>query len=193
MIVEAIKRALERMDMRYCALSQIDHAADPEPIEYSKYLERPFAYEFYHQFRKLLDEGKLELGSSVIQGEVDKRYQHLFEDGRVPDFILHTPNCRTQNLAVIEFKLASVSSEQLVHDFQKLVEFKRVLKYEHVIEVVIGRTLPMKRAWKNIDSLSSSSGEAIRVFGYDVEREGARVVDRTVLYGSNDVNPLASI
>ncbi len=118
-IIEVIEEALSNIDAKYCDLSRIDYSQTSSNgyLETKKFLERPFAYEFYHQFRKLIDDGKIELGSSVIQGEVDKRYQHIMELEKIPDFIIHTPNCREKNLAVIEFKLASNNGEPLKNNF----------------------------------------------------------------------------
>ncbi len=76
--IKAIKLALENMDQNYCNLSQIDYnkikIMKPFIIYLSKekYLERPFAYEFYHQLRRLLDEGEVDFGGPIIQAEVGK-------------------------------------------------------------------------------------------------------------------------
>ncbi len=61
MVILAIKTALENMDKKYCKLSQIDYSnvrvneSTKKYLMEEKYLERPFAYEFYHQLRKLMD------------------------------------------------------------------------------------------------------------------------------------------
>jgi len=53
MVVKAIKKALENMDKKYCTLSQIDYSrikmseSNKKCLRKEKYLERPFAYEFY--------------------------------------------------------------------------------------------------------------------------------------------------
>lgn len=55
-----------------------------------KILERPFAYEFYHQFRKRWDPGSIvSIVSSdvVIQAEVDKRYQNIPKLGDLAKYI----------------------------------------------------------------------------------------------------------
>lgn len=102
--------ALRNIDMNYCRLSRIDYS-DSDKFEFlkkEKYLERPFAYEFYHQLRKLVEQKAVDFGGSFIQAEVDKSYQHYFPTGKIPDFIIHVPNNPlTENLAILEFKLAS--------------------------------------------------------------------------------------
>ena len=81
MVIDAIKMALEEMDREYCMLSQIDYRrlevneSIRKNLSKEKYLERPFAYEFYHQLRKLMDSGEVDFGGPIIQAEVDKNYQ----------------------------------------------------------------------------------------------------------------------
>ncbi|MFQ6116117.1 MAG: hypothetical protein ACE5NG_18810, partial [bacterium] len=151
-VIVAIETALEKMDKKYCTLSQTDYSAIDdaikETVSKSKYLERPIAYEFYHQLRKLIDEGIVYLGGPIIQAEVDKRYQHCFENGKIPDFIIHAPNSG-QNLAVIEFKLAT-NFGTIESDIEKLLEFKEnpLLKYVHGIEVIVGNTEHLTNARK---------------------------------------------
>jgi len=134
-----------------------------------KYLERPFAYEFYHQLRKLIDNGGVDFGGPVIQAEVDKRYQHYFKNGKIPDFIIHVPNTR-QNLAVIEFKLAT-NLGSLEHDFEKLVEFKNNegLKYMHVIEVIIGNETSLRNAKRYIMGLNKSKLKGITIIEFNTD------------------------
>jgi len=174
-VIEAIETALTNMDPHYCSLSQIDYSKLDlrRRLETEKYLERPFAYEFYHQFRKLIDEGRFDFGDSVIQGEVDKRYQHILDLGKIPDFILHTPNSTVENLAVIEFKLASNSGKPLEDDLKKLVAFKRVTdtRYKNLVEVIIGNSEELKQAWKRVNDLSKAIGEEISVITYDVDKK----------------------
>jgi len=94
MIIEAIKLALENMDQNYCKLSKKDYneieVTFKNQLKQEKYLERPIAYEFYHQLRKLIDINCVDFGGPLIQAEVDKTYQHCFENGKMPDFIIHS-------------------------------------------------------------------------------------------------------
>ena len=175
MVILAIKTALENMDKKYCKLSQIDYSnvrvneSTKKYLMEEKYLERPFAYEFYHQLRKLMDSGDVDFGGPVIQAEVDKRYQHCFKNGKIPDFIIHVPNTR-QNLAVIEFKLAS-NFYSLEHDFEKLIQFKNNedLKYKYVIEVIIGNETSLRNAKKYIIQLNKSEVEEITIIEFNTD------------------------
>lgn len=176
MAIRAIKTALEKMDRKYCTLSQIDYSrigvndSIREHLKEEKYLERPFAYEFYHQLRKLMDSGDVDFGGPIIQAEVDKRYQHCFEKGKTPDFIIHVPSNTNKNLAVIEFKLATNLSN-IKGDFEKLVEFRKTpeLKYEYLIEVIIGNSISLESAKRQIMQLNKSDGEEILIIEFDTD------------------------
>jgi len=174
-VIVAVKTALEKMNKKYCRLSQVDYSGIGVNESLSgllaenKYLERPFAYEFYHQIRKLMDEGDLDLGGPIIQAEVDKRYQHCFKNGKIPDFILHVPNTH-HNLAVIEFKLAT-NLGGIKYDLEKLIEFKKNedLKYTYVIEVIIGNRAPLKSAKEHIKQLNKPRGEEIIIIEFNTD------------------------
>lgn len=156
-IIEATKMALEKMDRNYCTLSQIDYSkvkkVPIEKLKNEKYLERPFAYEFYHQLRKLMDCSVVDFGRRIIQAEVDKRYQHCFEKGKIPDFIIHIPDRKDKNFAVLEFKLTS-NLDNIEDDFEKLIEFRKnlELEYEHIVEVIIGSKESLKKAKTDIEA-----------------------------------------
>jgi len=173
MVILAIKTALENIDKKYCKLSQIDYSrlrtneSTKKFLEKEKYLERPFAYEFYHQLRKLIDSGDVNFGGPVIQAEVDKKYQKCFKNGKIPDFIIHVPNTQ-KNLAVIELKLAS-SFRKLKGDFKKLVEFKnnKDLKYAFAIEIIIGNHTFLKKAKEYIFGMEKTRGEEITIIDYN--------------------------
>lgn len=146
MLVSAVKHALEKMDRRFLELSGlifneytgalIRQLGETE----EKLLERPYAYEFYHQIRSLWD-NRSELvapfADVVIQGEVDKGYQAIPDLDRIPDFLLHRPNSDARNFGVIEVKLATFAHD-IERDFNKFVSFRNRRGYEHFVEIVIG-------------------------------------------------------
>lgn len=178
-VIGAIKMALEKMDKKYCTLSQIDYSKIDEsirkPIAEEKYLERPFAYEFYHQLRKLMDSGNVDFGGPIIQAEVDKRYQHCFINGKIPDFIIHvpSPSNTNKNLAVIEFKLATNLEGKcgIEHDIKKLVEFRKNehLQYTCAIEVIIGSENSLESAKERIGQLNKTQGEEIIIIEFNTD------------------------
>jgi hypothetical protein len=182
-VIEAIKMALEKIEKRYISLSQKDYSkviANPSLVERfseDKVLERPFAYEFYHQFRNLINKGIVDFGSPIIQAEVDKTYQHCFENndtstkkGKIPDFLVHLPDKSEQNLAVVEFKLAT-NLAKIESDLSKLVEFKtnKHLHYDYGVEVIIGDSESLKKAKANIEKLEKTEGEEIWIVYFNTD------------------------
>jgi hypothetical protein len=164
--------ALERMNRHYVDFSKIYYSEVNEDIRElamkSKYLERPFAYEFYHALRELIEQEKVNIGGRVIQAEVDKRYQHYFSTGVIPDFIIHEPNNTKRNFAVIEFKLASNTSE-LKKDFRKFEGFKSFLNYENAIEIIIGDSDEIRKATGTIKEITTKEGEEITIILFNTD------------------------
>ncbi len=175
-VIEPIKLALNNMNKNFCKLSKIDYKyveATNGLIDYlkrEKYLERPFAYEFYHQLRKLIDDGDLDFGGPIIQAEVDKNYQHCFKNGKMPDFIIHLPDFNI-NLAVIEFKLATRTKKDIKDDFIKIVKFKTYprLRYTYGIEVILGKKRSLAIRRKDINKLNGTEGEEIIIIEFDTD------------------------
>lgn len=85
----------------------------------------------------------------AIQGEVLKRYQEIREITHMPDFLFHVPNSKC-NLMVVEIKLASSTKEELKDDLDKLARFRRVLRYETLVEILIGSNKQLSRAEKKV-------------------------------------------
>ena len=167
MIVNAVKLCLENMNKKFVDLSRLkfDELNNrlKETLQEQKIQERPFAYEFYHQFRKLCDSRSI-LGivsaDVVIQAEVNKTYQQIPDLKKIPDFLLHRPNTN-ENFAVIEFKLTS-NIDEIEKDFKKLIAFKYELNYEYLIEIIIGDENSLKNAKERIySSLNDPNGEKI--------------------------------
>ncbi len=175
-VIEAVKLALKNMNQDYCKLSKLVYekieASDSiiKILKKEKYLERPFAYEFYHQLRRLLDKGDVDFGGPIIQAEVDKRYQQCFERGKMPDFIIHSPNSK-KNIAIIEFKLATRVKESIKDDFIKIVEFKTnsYLKYSYGIEVLLGPKHALENRRKDIYDWNKKEGEEIIIIEFDTD------------------------
>jgi len=175
-VLKAVKLALENMNQDYCKLSKLVYdnieASDSiiKILKKEKYLERPFTYEFYHQLRRLLDEGGVDFNGRIIQAEVDKRYQQCFENGKIPDFIIHSPNSK-RNIAIIEFKLAARVKEDIKKDFKKIVKFKTNsdLRYSYGVEVLIGTKNSLKNRRKEINDWNKISGEEILIIEFDTD------------------------
>lgn len=171
MLIDVIKEALEKMDPKYCKLSYLDYKNTdfPELLSKAKYLERPFAYEFYHQLRRLIENNRVNFGGALVQVEVDKRYQHIPAVEDIPDFIIHLPNSPKNNIAVIEFKLASQKVGDIKDDLDKLVKFQGPhLMYDHIVEVIIGSKKELELRRGPLRSKVQSLKEPITLVEFDV-------------------------
>ena len=171
-LIMTIKLALENLDRRYSVLSQMDYSMiAPGSLRIhlaeKKYLERPFVYEFYHQVRKLMDKGDVDFGGPIVQAGICQDYQHCFENGKIPDFIIFVPNLN-RNLGVIEFRLAS-NPTQIKYELAKLAEFRRELGYRYVIEVLVGSKTVLKDIKEYLTKLSEPDGEKIMIVEFDTD------------------------
>jgi len=178
-LINGIKKALENMEQKFTDLSRLkfdDVDKDlKEKLQEQKIQERPFAYEFYHQFRKFYDDGSIKdfISEDIIpQAEVHKGYQKIPNLNRMPDFILHKTGF-SKNLAVIEFKLAS-NLNQIDDDFEKLTKFRKVgpsysVEYEYLIEVIIGNPSSLNKAGEYIRQLWDPTGEDIIVIEFNAD------------------------
>ncbi len=99
------------MDHCFTDLSRLKFDEIPrklkEKLLEQKIQERPFAYEFYHQFRKLWDSGCVNMllpHDIVIQAEVNKSYQNIPNLKTISDFLFHKSSSNERNFAVVEFK-----------------------------------------------------------------------------------------
>ncbi len=178
MPINATIQSLNNMDKKYCRPSQMDYSnlnkipkGIVENLKEEKYFERLFAYEFYHQFRILVQNGKVDFGGAVLHAEVPKEYQRCFEKGKgkIPDFILHVPD-HSLNLAVLEFKLAT-NLGKIDHDFDKLLDFRKndALKYKNIIEVIIGDTKQLEKATEIIKGHNKENGEILTIIYFNTE------------------------
>lgn len=174
MLVNAIKLCLENMDKKFVDLSRLkfDELSGEliEKLKKQKIQERPFAYEFYHQFRKLWDSGSILTivpTEVVIQAEVNKAYQRMPNLEKIPDFLLHKPNSNdNKNFAVIEFKLAS-NIGGVKADIEKLVTFKCALGYSYLVEIIIGDENSLKNAKEHIKQLNNPNGKEIIIIEFN--------------------------
>jgi hypothetical protein len=157
------------MDRRFLELSGLVFNPDTDELlrqlgeTEEKLLERPFAYEFYHQMRCLWD-NRSELvapfADVVIQGDVDKGYQAIRGLDRIPDFLLHSPNSDERNFAVIEVKLAAFARD-IERDLDKFVAFRNRRGYRHFVEIVIGHETGLRRV--NLAGLNQTGNRLVEI------------------------------
>lgn len=165
-------KALESMDRNYCNVSKLNYNNSDSQmtiklLNKKKYLERPFAYEFYHQLRKLIEKSQTIFGDKVFQAEVNKHYQHCFENGKVPDFLIHKKNEDSENFCVIEFKIIRVrnrnndnysNKKDIINDFYKLIKFKKntYLKYKNLYSILIGDEKNIETICEEINNIKKN-------------------------------------
>jgi len=187
-LLDCVQDALSRMDGRYTSLSRLRFDGLSldivEELKKQKIQERPFAYEFYHQFRKFWDDPQQcpdILRPFVIQGEVNKSYQDIPHLQKCPDFLIHLPGHPEQQyqVAVIEFKLATNLGD-LRYDLEKLVAFGAVLNYQWLIEVLIGEPQDLAHALEAAQLLAANShGEHCRnihIVGFETRNRSTIVI-----------------
>lgn len=191
MLVDAVKYALEKMDRRFLELSRLRFDPFTDELLHrlgetpEKLLERPYAYEFYHQMRTLWD-NRSELVASfadvVIQGEVDKGYQTIQGLDRIPDFLLHRPHSNDRNFAVIEVKLAAFAN-RIEQDFDKFVSFRNRRAYEHFVEIIVGHAAELQQV--DVDRFNQVGHRVVEVAVIFFNADTWQATDRRI----NRINP----
>lgn len=109
--------ALQGVDERY--FSWIDEVSTKNPDEETM-IERVFCYEFYHQFRKIM-ERKGKYGNLIFNGEIRKDGIN-FLDTTFPDFVLHAGQNNFNNQeCIIEVKTKkNITNKDFIKDIFKL-------------------------------------------------------------------------
>lgn len=116
----------------------------------SRYQERTFCYELYHQLRKRLENinGNTWPKDILLQSEWTKFNIHPFlvniykvknlNKEFMPDFLLHTPDDSTNQLVVMEVKTnPNVPFKDVKYDLLKIQKFIQYYKYQQGIMLLI--------------------------------------------------------
>lgn len=111
---------------------------------YVQFIERVFAYELYHQFRKIMDSFPQLYENLVLNGEVRKNGFNesiICKNHIYPDLVLHrnqTTKSKDSQKLFIEIKSKSFSNEQLENDFKKLITaVSEKLNFEYAVFISI--------------------------------------------------------
>ena len=120
-----VRAAIQRIDRGYFLWKNT-----PDENLYTM-LERVFCYEFYHQFRKIMEQDKkydglvfnAEIRKDIVEEYSRKKYKY-------PDFVLHGgQNCLTRQELVIEVKTKDgLNKKNLKEDIEKLCYFTSNIK-----------------------------------------------------------------
>ena len=112
-LVNFVKYSLKGMSKNFINLSkikldQVNEELKKQLIEH-KIQERPFIYEFYHQFRKYwsLEAMKKVFGTlAYIQFQVNEKYQNISNLDPLPDFLINEANI---SASMPSFKYSKIS------------------------------------------------------------------------------------
>jgi len=117
-----IERAINNVESQYRYWDDIN----PQYTKKHMMQERVFCYEFYHQFRNIMEMNEQRYKDLLLNGEIKKCERSLnSKKYHFPDFVLHTGNedCLRQEL-VIEVKTKmGLNSSNLLYDIRKLSYF----------------------------------------------------------------------
>ena len=127
-------------------------------------VERVFCYEFYHQFRKIMERKNDIYHNLRLNGEISKiiaeKYQRDISHTKFPDFVLHeAQNTVNQQELVIEVKTKNNSEIcSFLSDIEKIDDMISQLNYKSglfIAENIDNETLRQKIERANINSIAN--------------------------------------
>ena len=138
-----IASSITKVDKKYCQWEYQDGS--------SQKIERVFAYELYHQLRKLTNSNP-KYKELRIDGEISKEvYQEIETCGLLnlhsskrrhfsPDMVIHygqTNRKEESQIAIIEIKTREISNSNLIDTILKLNHYIRVLNFQYAIFISV--------------------------------------------------------
>lgn len=140
------------LDDFLCALSKVDkkyvlytYDIDSNDNEKLKYPERVFAYEFYHQYRLIMEDKKTLYNSLYLNGEQPK--SSLVWKGLAkitPDLVLHGKIGEEDETGESQKWLCEIKmlgNPNVVNDLEKIKNDECMLKFNDYIFLYVGATL----------------------------------------------------
>lgn len=124
----------------------------------SKYHERVFCYELYHQLRKVLEKEQGDLDKNVIlQAELPKKQISdevgdlmgisKLERRYIPDFLIHEPQTVSNQNIIIEVKAnPDLRDKDILDDIKKIDQF--ISRYEYKKGVFLAINIPEEKIKK---------------------------------------------
>ena len=140
----------EYIDDIICALKLVEKEfivnvnADADDESKYKYPERIYAYEFYHQYRKIMEEKKEKYDGLFLNGEQPKSSSVWNGLSSItPDIVLHRKVNEKDETAegqkwLCEIKMAG--NPGWIDDLKKIKDKEEVLKFHDYIFLMIGKT-----------------------------------------------------
>jgi hypothetical protein len=159
---QLLKRAVQAVGAEYCS---VGYLANRDGKEHSKFAERVFCYELYHQVMIHWEQEGVP-DKAVVHGELAKsayfktRLIAAFEGrGTYPDLLFHQPGSMDWNLVVVEVKGSRCRASDLKHDVIKLRAYLTGGRYAIGVLLVVGEDDPRSR----VRAALGPSDDGIRV------------------------------
>lgn len=136
-----LKNALENVSESYVLYNQKDQRGN----NCIKTEERIFAYELYHQFRKIMDDdnkytnlymsGEQVKNCNLFQGESLNGMKHI-----IPDMVLHETIAENSGKQVFYVEIKMSNNQALLKDLYKLTKLKKEnkLHFKYYVFIVVG-------------------------------------------------------
>ena len=126
--LQLLYHAMENVKSSY---KQIQCAGSPG----TKYRERVYCYELYHQMRILQDKDEQNY-PLAINGEIDKNGHNIISNAFNPDFIIHEQGTMN-NLCVIEVKVSNKKTG-IQKDLHTLICMLHCYQYQYGVLIFAG-------------------------------------------------------
>lgn len=145
-IIDYCMTNCEYLDDFLSALSKVDikYFLYPYGKEY-KYPERVFAYEFYHQYRLIMEEKKEKYKGLYLNGEQSKSSLVWEGLGQItPDLVLHGKMGEKDDTGESQkwlCEIKTISNPQVINDLEKIKKDEAILKFQNYILLYVGATL----------------------------------------------------
>lgn len=138
---------LDKEDFMQLVVKSLESIKSHYREPYQSIYERIICYEFYHQFRTIMEAMN---SPYILHGELDKQYRH---EKQKPDFVFHIPGTE-KNLAILEFKNAKYLN-RIKTDLEKLHKFMNApYGYKIGILVIFGQSYEIQKIQQHLDSMS---------------------------------------
>jgi hypothetical protein len=145
----------------------------------SRYRERVYCYELYHQARLRWPPGT----RYFLNGEIDKRSHPYFAgeaDAPKPDFVVHVPGTG-DNYAVMEVKTRMAVAADIRVDIGKLTRFRTEFGYRRAVYLIYGETPDEAAARVQKADVTDAQIELVEIWGHpEVGRPASRALPKPV-------------
>lgn len=162
-----------------------------ETKESFKYPERVFAYEFYHQYRLIMDEKKEKYRGLYLNGEQPKSSK-IWEGlaNITPDLVLHGKIGEKDDTGESQKWLCEIkmkSNPAIIQDLKKIKSNESVLKFQDNFFLYVGATLQNLKDVLDKSDMKQMNVDTICVCLYH-DDDGIQIACRRLLDIINSIN-----